>query len=387
MSDALPPPLSIPFSLPSEVGEERQYLEQALAARRLSGDRAFSERCAAWLRGHTGSAAALMTPSCTHALELAALLLDIGPGDEVIMPSFTFPSTANAFALRGARIVFVDIRPDTMNLDERLVEAAITPRTRAVVAVHYAGVACEMDTLLAVAQRHRLALVEDAAQALSARYRERPLGALSDFGTVSFHETKNFQCGEGGALLVNAATDVERAEIIREKGTDRSRFFRGEVDKYTWVDIGSSHLLGELNAAYLLAQLERAETVTADRVAGWERYRARLTPLAAEGLVTLPHVPAECRHNGHLFYLKCENPATRDALLRHLNQRGIGATFHYLPLHTAPAGKRYGEFRGEDRYTSADSARLLRLPLYYRMTVEENDRVCDEIHRFFGRPA
>lgn len=373
----------IPFSLPVQVGSEQRYLEQALAAGRLSGDRFFSERCSLWLREHCGATGALLTPSCTHALEMAAILFGLEPGDEVIMPSFTFTSTANAFVLRGVKIVFVDIRPDTLNLDETLVEEAIGPRTKAIVPVHYAGVACEMDALLAVAGRYGLWMVEDAAQAIGASYKGRPLGSFGHLAAFSFHETKNLQCGEGGALLISDTDFFARAEIIREKGTNRSQFFRGEVDKYNWVDLGSSHLLGELPAAFLYAQLQRLAEVTADRLRVWEHYRRRLTDLEQKGHVELPAVPIDCSHNAHIFYVKLRDEAMRERLLRFLKERGIGATFHYVPLHSAPAGRKFGVFRGEDRYTTKESQRLLRLPLYYRMTSEDVDRICDAIECFF----
>lgn len=374
---------SIPFSKPTEVGAERKYLEQALSAGRLSGDREFSCRCSERLIQLIGVSGALMTPSCTHALEIAAILLGLEPGDEVIMPSFTFTSTANAFVLRGVRIVFVDIRPDTLNLDETLVEEAIGPRTKAIVPVHYAGVACEMDALLAVAGRYGLWIVEDAAQAIGASYKARPLGSFGQLAAFSFHETKNLQCGEGGALLINDANFFARAEIIREKGTNRSQFFRGEVDKYNWVDLGSSYLLGELPAAFLYAQLQRLEEVATDRLRVWEQYRRRLTGLEQKGHVELPVVPVHCSHNAHIFYVKLTDGSMRDRLLRFLKERSIGATFHYVPLHNAPAGRKFGVFCGEDRYTTKESRRLLRLPLYYRMTGDDVDHVCDVIERFF----
>ncbi|MDD5450323.1 MAG: dTDP-4-amino-4,6-dideoxygalactose transaminase [Desulfovibrionales bacterium] len=373
----------VPFSYPKEVGKERKYLAQALRTGRMAGDGDFNRRCSSLLSNLIGVAGALMTPSCTHALEMAAILFGLGPGDEVIMPSFTFTSTANAFVLRGVRIVFVDIRPDTLNLDEALVEEAINSRTKAIVPMHYAGVACEMDALMAVAGRYGLWIVEDAAQAIGSGYKGRPLGSFGHLAAFSFHETKNLQCGEGGALLVNDASFFARAEIIREKGTNRSQFFRGEVAKYNWVDLGSSHLLGELPAAFLYGQLQQLEAVTADRLRVWEYYRQRLTGQEQKGNVELPVVPVDCSHNAHIFYVKVADEAMRERLLRFLKEHGIGATFHYVPLHSAPAGRKFGVFHGEDRYTTKESQRLLRLPLYYRMTSADVDRVCDAIERFF----
>jgi dTDP-4-amino-4,6-dideoxygalactose transaminase len=316
---------------------------------------------------------------------MAALLCDIHPGEEVIMPSYTFVSTADAFVLRGAKAIFVDIRPDTMNIDEKRIEEAITPRTKAIVPVHYAGVACEMDTIMDIANRHGLKVVEDAAQGIMSTYKGRALGAIGDFGCFSFHETKNYSMGEGGALLIQNEEQIEPAEIIREKGTNRSKFFRGQIDKYTWVEAGSSYLPSELNAAYLWAQLEVADDIFVNRMNRWNTYYEALLPLAQEGLVELPVVPEACGHNAHMFYLKTENLAQRSKFIEYMKKADILTVFHYIPLHTAPAGKYYGEFRGEDIYTTKESERLVRLPLYYNLTKEDQQRVIGEIYRFFGK--
>lgn len=373
----------IPFNIPPHLPRCDEALRQAAQSHKICGDGEFTKRCGALLEAITGAPKALLTTSCTSAMELAALLMDVAPGDEVIMPSFTFVSTANPFVLRGARIVFVDVSPDTMNLDPACVQAALTPRTKGIVPVHYAGICCDMDALQAIAQAHGLWMVEDAAQALTSTYRGRPAGMLSDVGCISFHETKNFSMGEGGAALINRPELVERAEIIREKGTDRSRFFRGQVDKYTWVDIGSSYLPSELNAAYLLPQLEERETILNARMARWQQYREALQPLADKGLVQLMQVPADCTHNAHMFYLKTKDLAERTRLTDWLKQRDILAVFHYIPLHSAQAGLQYGRFHGQDRYTTKDSERLLRLPLYHQMTQADCQRVIDAIHAFY----
>ena len=376
--------MEIPFNVPPHIGEEEACIAQAVAARKICGDGIFTRKCSAYLKERSGAACALLTTSCTHAIEMAALLADIQPGDEVIAPSFTFVSTANAFVLRGATVVFTDVRPDTMNLDETLVEDAITDKTRAIVPVHYAGVGCEMDTLLEIARRHNLFVIEDAAQAVGSLYKGRPLGAIGDFGCYSFHETKNFSMGEGGALLLRDSRRIESAEIIREKGTNRSSFFRGEVDKYTWVDKGSSYLPSELNAAYLWPQLEYAERIFTNRMRSWERYYRRLTPLAGEGRITLPVIPKDCSHNAHMFYIKTRNLEERTALTAYLHRRGVSAVFHYVPLHSAPAGKRFGRFHGNDRYTTTESERLLRLPMFYGLTTEQIDAVCDAIFDYYS---
>lgn len=354
----------IKFNQPYMTGRELWLISQAHAAGHLSGDGRFTRQCHEWLEHQTGCRKALLTHSCTAALEMSALLLDLAPGDEVIMPSFTFVSTANAFVLRGAVPVFVDIRPDTLNLDETLVEAAITPRTKAICVVHYAGVACEMDAIMDIAARHGLAVVEDAAQAIFSTYRERPLGSIGALGALSFHETKNVISGEGGALLVNDEAFVERAEVIREKGTNRSKFFRGQVDKYTWVDVGSSYLPGEIVAAFLAAQFEEAEAITRRRLEIWARYDAWAEPHEARGAVRRPIIPGHCRHNAHMYYLLLPSLAARQAFIEYLREQGIGAVFHYIPLHSSPAGLRLGRSDGPLPVTDDASDRLVRLPLW-----------------------
>lgn len=377
--------IKIPFNKPPFVGKELQYVKQAVESGRICGDGQFNQKCHAWLQQKTGCAKALLTTSCTHALEMAAHLCGIRPGDEVIMPSFTFVSTADAFAARGAKCIFVDIRPDTMNLDEKLLEAAITPKTKAIVPVHYAGVACEMDSINAIAKKHNLFVVEDAAQGMMATYKGRALGTLGDFGCYSYHETKNYSMGEGGALLIADSKYSDLAEIIREKGTNRCQFHRGEVDKYTWVELGSSYLPSELNAAYLYAELEEADKIFDNRMASWNLYREMLLPLEKHGLIQLPIIPEECRHNAHMFYLKVENLEMRTKLIAHLVSNGILAVFHYVPLHNAPAGLKFGEFRGEDRYTTSESNRLLRLPMYYGLSTADIEFTCKKIFEFFGK--
>ncbi|MBR2925642.1 MAG: dTDP-4-amino-4,6-dideoxygalactose transaminase [Clostridia bacterium] len=373
----------ISFNVPPYVKESSEYVAQAIASKKICGDGSFTKRCNEELTRLTGGVGALLTTSGTSALEMAAILLDIQPGDEVIMPSYTFCSTANAFALRGATIVFVDVCPDTMNIDPECVRAAITGKTKAIVPVHYAGVCCDMDALEAISKEYGIPLVEDAAQAVSSTYKGRQAGSMSAVGCFSFHETKNFSMGEGGAVILSNQELFERAEIIREKGTDRSRFFRGQVDKYTWVDIGSSFLPSELNAAYLLAQLEQHETITAQRMARWNQYNAGLQELAADGKISLMQVPAECGHNAHMYYFKMKDLQQRTAMLEHLKQNDVNAVFHYIPLHSAKAGMQFGRFAGEDRYTTADSERLLRLPLYYGMTEAEGDAVIKAVYSFF----
>ncbi|ACS84025.1 dTDP-4-amino-4,6-dideoxygalactose transaminase [Musicola paradisiaca] len=374
----------IPFNAPAVVGSELAYIQTAMQSGRLSGDGDFSRRCQQWLEQYSGSQRVLMTPSCTASLEMAAILLDIGPDDEVIMPSYTFVSTANAFVLRGARIRFVDIRPDTLNIDARAIEAAITAKTRAIVVVHYAGVSCEMEAIMALAQRYGLFVVEDAAQGIMSRYQGRPLGAIGHIGCFSFHETKNVTAGgEGGATLINAPELVERAEVIREKGTDRSRFFRGLTDKYTWRDIGSSYLMAEVQAAYLWGQLEAISRIHQRRCQLWQRYAAAFRALADAGRLTLPHVPADCEHNGHLFFLRLQDRAERTAFIRHMSERDILTVFHYLPLHTSPAGRQFGRFIGDDGCTLRESDRLVRLPLFYNLSDAEQRTVIDAALAFF----
>ncbi len=375
----------IPFNAPPVVGTETDYMQSAMASGKLCGDGGFTRRCQQWMEQHFGSKKVLLTPSCTASLEMAALLINIAPGDEVIMPSYTFVSTANAFVLRGATIVFVDVRPDTMNIDETQIQAAITPKTRAIVPVHYAGVACEMDTIMALAAKHQLYVIEDAAQGVMSQYKGRALGTIGHIGCFSFHETKNYTAGgEGGATLINDAALTERAEIIREKGTNRSQFFRGQVDKYTWRDIGSSYLMADLQAAYLWAQLEAAQTINQQRLRLWQRYYDALQPLAAQGRIALPAVPDSCCHNAHMFYLKLRDSDDRDALIRWMKEAEILTVFHYIPLHTSPAGERFGRFHGEDRVTTRDSERLLRLPLFYNLSDNNQRTVISSLLSYFA---
>ncbi|CAG9169631.1 dTDP-4-amino-4,6-dideoxygalactose transaminase [Cupriavidus pampae] len=371
----------IPFNIPHLTGDEFAYVAELANTRKLAGDGQFTKWCSDWIERKTGCARALLTHSCTAALEMAALLLDVQPGDEVIMPSYTFVSTANAFVLRGGVPVFVDIREDTLNLDERLIEAAITPRTRAIVPVHYAGVACEMDAIGAIARRHGLKVVEDAAQGAMARYRGRALGAIGDLGAFSFHETKNVISGEGGALLVNDDALITRAEIIREKGTDRSRFFRGEIDKYTWQEVGSSFLPSELIAAFLRAQLEHAEALTADRIASWDRYHEAFAELEVEGLLRRPIIPEHCEHNAHMYYVLLADGIDRDSVLAGLKAGGVSSVFHYVPLHTSPGGKRYGKTHGTLDVTVRQSERLIRLPLWIGMGNEQPEQIAQLMAR------
>ncbi|WP_287832343.1 dTDP-4-amino-4,6-dideoxygalactose transaminase, partial [Idiomarina sp.] len=366
------------------TGLEEEYIKQALKSNKLSGDGPFGKKCQEWFEANLPAGRALLTPSCTAALELAAILIGIQPGDEVIMPSYTFVSTANAFVLRGAKIVFVDIRPDTMNINEDLIEAAITCHTRAIVPVHYAGVACEMDTIMGIANRHGLFVIEDAAQGMMASYKGRGLGTFGQIAAYSFHETKNFTSGgEGGLLIVNDEHYVQRAEIIREKGTNRSMFFRGMVDKYCWVDVGSSYLPSDLQAAYLWGQLEWADTITESRLAIWRKYYTDLSRLAEHGLIELPTAPEGCQHNGHMFYLKVKDMEERTALIAHLNASDIYAVFHYVPLHSAPAGLRFSRFHGEDVFTTKESERLIRLPIWYGMTERDVNDVSSAVKSFF----
>ncbi len=375
----------IPFNIPPYVPGCSTYVEQAMQNRKICGDGPFTKRCNQALEALTGAPKALLTTSGTAALEMAALLCNIQPGDEVIMPSFTFVSTANAFVLRGAKIVFVDVDPRTMNMDPECIRAAITPKTRAIAVVHYAGVCCDMDVIEAIAKEYSLQIVEDAAQAVGSLYKGRPAGTMSNVGCFSFHETKNYSMGEGGAVILNNDAQVERAEIIREKGTDRSRFYRGQVDKYTWVDIGSSFLPSELNAAYLLAQLEQMDQITAARMARWEQYHQALAELEKNGLLQRMQVPDECAHNAHMYYIRLRSLEERTELISWLRERDIVAVFHYIPLHSATAGLKYGRFAGEDRYTTSLSERLLRLPLYYEMTEADCAKVIDAIYAFFAR--
>ncbi len=374
---------NIPFNIPPYIGTEEKYIKEAIQSKKICGDGAFTKKCNEKVEELTSSQKALITTSGTSALEMTAILCDIQPGDEVIMPSYTFVSTANAFVLRGAKIVFVDIRPDTLNIDESLIEAAITDKTKAIVPVHYAGIACEMDTICDIAKRHNLLVVEDAAQGVMSYYKGRGLGSIGDFGCFSFHETKNYSMGEGGAVLINRDDCIERAEIIREKGTNRSRFVRGQVDKYTWVDVGSSYLQSELNCAHLYAQIEDPTIINNDRLKSWSLYYELLSPLASEGVIELPVIPKECEHNAHMFYIKTKDIEERSKLISHLKDNGISAVFHYIPLHSAPAGQKYGRFHGEDKYTTKESERLLRLPMYYGLTADEITYVCERIKEFY----
>jgi dTDP-4-amino-4,6-dideoxygalactose transaminase len=373
----------INFNVPPYVGTEMKYIEQAIAMHKISGDGTFTKKVSELLEHDTKASRVLLTTSCTHATEMAALLCDIQPGDEVILPSYTFVSTADAFVLRGAIPVFVDIRPDTMNIDEKLIEAAITDKTKAIVPVHYAGVACEMDTIMDIAHRHGLYVVEDAAQGVGSYYKGQALGTIGDYGCYSFHETKNYSMGEGGALLIKNPQNIDAAEIIREKGTNRSRFFRGQIDKYTWVAPGSSYLPSELNAAYLYAQLEQADMIFHNRMDTWNFYYENLSGLRNDGKIELPFIPEGCEHNAHMFYIKCKNLEERTRLIQYLDKCGVNAVFHYIPLHSSPAGQQYGRFHGEDVYTTRESERLLRMPLYYGMTDEERSTVVEKVCNFY----
>lgn len=374
--------VTIPFGRPAIVGRELEYISQAIANGTIAGGGPFTKRCEAWLETNLPARKALLTHSCTAALEMAAMLSDVGPGDEVIMPSFTFSATATAFVLRGAVPVFVDIRPDTLNIDEALIEGAVTDRTKVIVPVHYAGVACEMDAIADIARRHRVLVVEDAAQAHLSHYKGRALGTIGDMGCLSFHETKNVISGEGGALILNGDRFIERAEIIREKGTDRSRFFRGQVDKYTWQDIGSSYCTGEIVSAFLYAQLEQADAICMRRRELYDAYRVRLGPLSAKGDITIPTTTG-ADANGHIFWILLHDEPTRAALIDHLNARDINAVFHYVPLHSAPAGKRFGRAAGDLPVTQSISQRLLRLPLFLSLDETDIERICSEIETFF----
>lgn len=373
----------IPFNVPPCVETEEKYIAEAIRSHKISGDGPFTKRCSRWFEAKLGAPRVLLTTSGTSALDMAMLMCDLQPGDEVILPSYTFSSTANAALLAGARLVFVDIRPDTMNIDETKIEAAITDRTRAIIVMHYAGVACEMDAVMSIARRHRLKVVEDAAQAVMARYKGRWLGTIGDFGCYSFHETKNYSMGEGGAIVINDPAYIERAEILREKGTNRSKFYRGEIDKYTWVDFGDSYLPSELNAAYLWAQLEKADEINADRLRSWALYREGLKPLADAGRIALPVIPEGCDHNAHMFYIKCGSLAERTALISYLKARDILSVFHYIPLHSSPAGLKYGRFAGMDRYTTRESECLLRLPMYYGLSRDDIAFILRKILQFY----
>ena len=375
--------MRIKFNVPPKTGRELDNIKEAIASDRICGNGMFSQKCEARLEEMTGAPRVLLTTSCTQALEMAALMAGIEPGDEVIMPSYTFVSTANAFVLRGAHIVFVDVRPDTMNIDEEKIEPAITEKTKEIVPVHYAGVGCNMDRIMEIASKHGLKVIEDAAQGVMASYKGKALGTFGDYGCFSFHETKNYSMGEGGAIIINNEEDVDRAEIIREKGTNRKRFIQGKVDKYTWVSEGSSYLPSDINAAFLWPQLEDAEKINNDRLASWKRYYDGLSDLEAAGKISLPVIPEECLHNAHMFYIKTKDIEERSALIHALDAEDIISVFHYVPLHSSEAGLRFGEFSGEDEYTTKESERLLRLPMYYGLTEEDTDRVIKAIHKFY----
>ena len=374
----------ISFNVPPYVGDEKKYIDEAIAAHKICGDGVFTKKCDEWMEDRFQAQKVMLTTSGTTALDMAMLLCDLAPGDEVILPSFTFSSTATSAVLAGAKLVFVDIRPDTMNIDESKIEEAITPRTKVIVCVHYAGVACEMDTIMDIAKRHGLMVVEDAAQGVMSKYKGRALGTIGDFGCYSFHETKNYSMGEGGALVINNPAYNEKAEIMREKGTNRSKFFRGQVDKYTWVDFGDSYLPSELNAAYLWAQLLKADEINDNRLTTWKKYNEAFSPLQVAGKVKLPTIPDSCEHNAHMYYLKCRDLQERTAFIRFMKDNGVLTVFHYVPLHSAPAGDKFGRFAGEDAYTTKESERLVRLPMYYGITEEEIQTVIYNVKKFFG---
>lgn len=374
----------ISFNVPPLCGNELSCVQNAIESHKICGDGAYTKKCNDWMEKRFKAKRILLTTSGSTALDMAALLCGIHPGDEVILPSFTFSSTANAFVLAGAKLVFVDIRPDTMNIDENKIEAAITDKTKVIVPVHYAGVACEMDTILQIAKKHNLKVVEDAAQGVMSSYKGKALGTIGDFGCYSFHETKNYSMGEGGAIVVNNDEDIEKAEILREKGTNRAKFFRGQVDKYTWVDFGDSYLPSELNAAYLWAQLEKADVINEDRLFTWNAYNDAFQRLSANGKCVLPTIPEGCIHNAHMYYLKCRNLDERTAFINHMKEKGIMCVFHYIPLHSSPAGLKYGRFSGIDEYTTSESDKLVRLPMYYGLKEENRNRVIEAVLEFFG---
>lgn len=376
----------MPFNKPPATGNEQQYVLQAMQSGKLSGDGAFGKKCQNWFEEQFGLKRALLVPSCTAALEMAAILIDIEPGDEVIMPSYTFVSTANAFVLRGAKIIFVDINPNTMNIDETKIESAITERTKAIVPVHYAGVGCEMDSIMDIAKHHGLFVIEDAAQGMMSTYKGRRLGTIGHLGAFSFHETKNYtSAGEGGLLAINDSHFITRAEIIREKGTNRSQFFRGQVDKYTWVDYGSSYLPSELQAAYLWGQIEEADHINENRLTAWSAYHIGFESIAQSKLAALPFIPSHCQHNGHMYYLKLRDLDQRSDFIDYMKVHGVMAVFHYVPLHSSPAGTKYGLFIGADNHTTAESEKLVRLPIFYGMTSEEQNHVIATVNRFFEK--
>lgn len=373
----------INFNVPPYVGNELTYIKEAVDSYKICGDGQFTKKCNAWLEEKFNAQKALLTTSGSTALDMALLLCDLKPGDEVILPSYTFSSTANAPVLAGAKLVFVDIRPDTMNIDEKKIESAITKKTKVIIAVHYAGVSCEMDTILDIARRHNLMVIEDAAQGVMSTYKGKALGTMGDFGCYSFHETKNYSMGEGGALVINNPAYNEKAEILREKGTNRAKFFRGQVDKYTWVDFGDSYLPSELNAAYLWAQLEVADEINENRLATWNAYYEAFKPLEEKGYIELPTIPSGCVHNAHMFYIKLKDLEARTDFIEALKKDGVNCVFHYIPLHSAPAGHKFGRFDGEDEYTTKESERLVRLPLYYNLTLEDREHVIDSVKQYF----
>lgn len=374
----------IPFNVPPVTGDEMKYMQQAVDSHKICGDGQFCKKDAAWIENRFHAKKALLTTSGSTALDMAALLCGLHAGDEVILPSFTFSSTANSAVLTGAKLVFVDIRPDTMNIDENKIEDAITDKTKAIFVVHYAGVACEMDTIMEIARKHHLMVVEDAAQGFMSTYKGKPLGTIGDFGCYSFHETKNYSMGEGGGIVINNPDYFEKAEILREKGTNRAQFWRGQVDKYTWVDFGDSYLPSELNAAYLYAQLERADEINEDRLNSWHEYDRLFKPLKEKGIIETPTIPEGCVHNAHMYYIKTKDIEERTDLISFLKERGILAVFHYVPLHSAPAGKKFGRFHGEDVYTTKESNRLVRLPMYYHLTEEDLHTVVKAVYAFYN---
>ena len=377
--------IMIGFNVPPYVGTEFEYIRKAVENKKICGDGEFTKKCNSWIEDRFHAQKVLLTTSGTTALDMAMILCDLKPGDEVILPSYTFSSTATAAVLVGAKLVFVDIRPDTMNIDETKIEAAITPKTRVIIAVHYAGVACEMDTIMDIARRHNLKVVEDAAQGVMSTYKGRALGTIGDFGCYSFHETKNYSMGEGGAIVINNSAYNEKAEILREKGTNRAKFFRGQVDKYTWVDFGDSYLPSELNAAYLWAQLEKADTINDDRLNSWNHYYTALKDLHKKQLVELPSVPENCVHNAHMFYIKCKDLNERTRFISFMKAHDVQTVFHYIPLHSAPAGLKFGRFSGEDIYTTRESERLVRLPLYYGLKEDDRNKVIRLVLEFYNQ--
>lgn len=374
----------INFNLPPVVGEEFDYVRQAINAHKICGDGPFTKKCDEWMENRFNAQKVLLTTSGTTALDMAMLLCDINPGDEVILPSYTFSSTATSAVLAGAKLVFVDVRPDTMNIDENKIEAAITEKTKVIVAVHYAGVSCEMDQIMDIARRYDLKVVEDSAQGVMSTYKGKALGTIGDFGCYSFHETKNYSMGEGGALVINNPEYNERAEILREKGTNRAKYFRGQVDKYTWVDFGDSYLPSELNAAYLWAQLQRADDINNDRLNTWNIYREKLQPLADKGMIELQAIPHDCVHNAHMFYIKCKNLEERTEFIKYMRENGVQCTFHYVPLHSAPAGLKFGRFDGNDEFTTKESERLVRLPMFYGLEKEQVEYICEKVLDFYS---